>query len=274
MADYAKQPRRKYCQFCKDDVEYIDYKDIQMLRKYVTDRGKIKPRRGGREARPRDGSHAVCRPRCQRPWRSPQPLSEGRTTMKVILLKELQGKGGEGDVIDVNRGFANNFLLTQGYAVKATPGNLKQLEERKKNIAKREETRIADANALAEKLNDATVRIIAQVGEEGVLFGSVTAPLVADAIAEQLDIEIDRRRVELGKPIKMAGTYQVPVSLYRDIKGTVTVVVAGESEAEEAIEAIEEAIGIAESPADETVEVDGQIAEDGTVEVEVTETEE
>lgn len=63
--------------------------------------------------------------------------------MKVILLKELQGKGGEGDVIDVNRGFANNFLLTQGYAVKATPGNLKQLEERKKNIAKREETRIA-----------------------------------------------------------------------------------------------------------------------------------
>ncbi|MFQ9751983.1 MAG: 50S ribosomal protein L9, partial [Collinsella aerofaciens] len=101
--------------------------------------------------------------------------------MKVILLKELQGKGGEGDVIDVNRGFANNFLLTQGYAVKATPGNLKQLEERKKNIAKREETRIADANALAEKLNDATVRVIAQVGEEGVLFGSVTAPLVADA---------------------------------------------------------------------------------------------
>ena len=86
--------------------------------------------------------------------------------MKVILLKELQGKGGEGDVIDVNRGFANNFLLTQGYAVKATPGNLKQLEERKKNIAKREETRIADANALAEKLNDATVRVIAQVGEE------------------------------------------------------------------------------------------------------------
>ena len=194
--------------------------------------------------------------------------------MKVILLKELQGKGGEGDVIDVNRGFANNFLLTQGYAVKATPGNLKQLEERKKNIAKREETRIADANALAEKLNDATVRVIAQVGEEGVLFGSVTAPLVADSIAEQLDIEIDRRRVELGKPIKMTGTYHVPVSLYRDIMGTVTVVVAGESEAEEAIDAIEEAIDIAETPADEMVEVDGEVAADGTVEVEVTETEE
>ncbi|MEC4184482.1 50S ribosomal protein L9 [Adlercreutzia sp. R21] len=198
--------------------------------------------------------------------------------MKVILLKELQGKGGEGDVIDVNRGFANNFLLTQGYAVKATKGNLKQLEERKKNIAKREEVRIADANALAAKLNDATVTVDAQVGEEGVLFGSVTAPMVAEAIEQQLDIQIDRRRVELGKPIKMVGTYEVPVSLYRDIKGTVTVVVGGgavvDEESAEAVDAFDEALEIAESPADETVEIDGEVSEDGTVEVEVTETEE
>lgn len=193
--------------------------------------------------------------------------------MQVILLKELPGKGGEGDVIDVARGFANNYLLTQGFAVKATKGNLKQLEERKKNIAKREETRIADANVLAEKLNAATVRVEAQVGEEGILFGSVTAPMVADAIENELGIEIDRRRVELGKPIKMVGTYQVPVSLYRDIKGTVTVIVGGD-EAEEAIEALDEAIEIAESPADETVEIDGEVSEDGVVEVEVTETEE
>ena len=198
--------------------------------------------------------------------------------MKVILLKELQGKGGEGDVIDVARGFANNFLLTQGYAVRATKGNLKQLEERKKNIAKREEVRIADANALAEKLNAATVRVDAQVGEEGVLFGSVTAPMVAEAIEQQLDIQIYRRRVELGKPIKMVGTYEVPVSLYRDIKGTVTVVVGGgdqmDEESAETVEAFDEALEIAESPADETVEIDGQISEDGTVEAEVTEIEE
>ncbi|MDE8701612.1 50S ribosomal protein L9 [Adlercreutzia equolifaciens] len=193
--------------------------------------------------------------------------------MQVILLKELPGKGGEGDVIDVARGFANNYLLTQGFAVKATKGNLKQLEERKKNIAKREETRIADANALAEKLNAATVHVEAQVGEEGVLFGSVTAPMVADAIENELGIEIDRRRVELGKPIKMVGTYKVPVSLYRDIKGTVTVIVGGD-EAEETIEALDEAIEIAESPAGETVEIDGEVSEDGVVEVEVTETEE
>ena len=190
--------------------------------------------------------------------------------MQVILLKELPGKGGEGDVIDVARGFANNYLLTEGFAVKATKGNLKQLEERKKNIAKREEVRVADATALAEKLNAATVTVDAQVGEEGILFGSVTAPLVADAIAEQLDIEIDKRRVELGKPIKMVGTYQVPVSLYRDIKGTVTVVVGGgevaeeatDEEAEETMETVDELLE-GEAPAvEETVEAEEIVTEE------------
>ena len=196
--------------------------------------------------------------------------------MKVILLKELKGKGGEGDVIDVARGFANNFLLTQGYAIPATKGNLKQLEQRKHNIAKREETRIADAEALKAKLDDLKVVVDAQVGEEGQLFGSVTSTMVADAIQAAIDAEIDKRRVELGKPIKVAGVHPVTVSIYRDIKATVQVVVGREEEpeAEDAIEAIEDAIDIAESPADEMVEIDGEVAEDGTVQVEVTEVEE
>ena len=195
--------------------------------------------------------------------------------MKVILLKELKGKGGEGDVIDVARGFANNYLLTQGYAVLATKGNLKQLEQRKHNIAKREETRIANAEALKAKLDDLKVTVDAQVGEEGQLFGSVTSVMVADAIQAAVDAEIDKRRVELGKPIKVAGVHPVTVSLYRDIKATVQVVVGREdAEAEDAIDALEEAIDIAESPADEMVEIDAQGSEDGTVEAEVTEVEE
>ena len=165
--------------------------------------------------------------------------------MKVILLKELRGKGGEGDVISVNDGFANNFLLRQGYAIKATKGNLKQLEERRHNIAKREETRVADANAMAAKLNDATVKVLAQVGEEGQLFGSIGTPQIADAIQEQLGLEVDRRRIELGKPIKQVGTYPVAISIYRDIKGTVSVEVGGESTGEpemdeESVETVEE----------------------------------
>lgn len=164
--------------------------------------------------------------------------------MKVILLKELRGRGGEGDIIEVSRGFANNYLLTQGYAVQATPGNLKQLEQRKRNIEKREEVRIADANALVEKLNGATVKVDAQVGEEGQLFGSVTAPMIADAIKDALDVEVDRRRIELGKPIKQVGAYPVDINVYRTIKATVNVVIEGDdvAEAEAAADAAGEAV--------------------------------
>ncbi len=173
--------------------------------------------------------------------------------MKVILLKELKGRGGEGDVIEVANGYANNYLLTQGYAIKATKGNLKQLEQRKHNIAKREETRLADAEAMRAKLDGATVKVLANVGEEGQLFGSVTSSIIADAIKEALDIEIDRRRVELGNPIKVAGEHAVVISIYRDIKATVTVNVVSdkapeEPEAEEATEAPAEE----EVPAEET----------------------
>ena len=141
--------------------------------------------------------------------------------MKVILLKELKGKGGEGDVIDVAPGFANNYLLTQGYAILATKGNLKQLEQRKHNIAKREEKRIADAEALKSQLEGIKVKVDVQVGEEGQLFGSVTTTMIADAIKAATDVEIDKRRIELNRPIKTAGIHDVTISLYREIKTVV-----------------------------------------------------
>lgn len=171
--------------------------------------------------------------------------------MKIILLKELKGKGGEGDVITVADGFANNYLLKEGYAVKATPGNLKQLEQRRKNIAKREETRLADAEALRAKLDGVSVKVVANVGEEGQLFGSITATNVAEAIKEALDIEVDRRRVELGKPIKVAGEHDVTISIYREIKAVVKLVVVGEDEPEVEAEPEAEEAAEAEEPAAE-----------------------
>ena len=170
--------------------------------------------------------------------------------MNVILLGELRGKGGEGDVIDVAQGYAENYLLPKRLAIKATPGNLKQLEERRHNIAKREEKRIADAEAAKAALDAKTVKVDARVGEEGQLFGSVTSTMVADAIKEQLGIEIDRRRVERSTAIKTAGVHEVSVNLYRDIAASVYVVV-GDVTAEEAEE---------EPEADEAVE--GAEAED------------
>lgn len=173
--------------------------------------------------------------------------------MKVILLTELKGKGGEGDVIDVARGFANNYLLPQKIAVLATKGNLKQLEQRRANIAKREATRIADAEAAKAQLEGAIVKVDARVGEEGQLFGSVTASAIADALAAA-GIEVDRKRIELGNPIKVAGEHEVTVSLYRQIKATVKVFVGDAAQEAVAEEPAEVEAAEAEVAAEEAVE--------------------
>ena len=178
--------------------------------------------------------------------------------MKVILLKELKGKGGEGDVIDVAPGFANNYLLTQGYAILATKGNLKQLEQRKHNIAKREEKRIADAEALKSQLEGIKVKVDVQVGEEGQLFGSVATTMIADAIKAATDVEIDKRRIELNRPIKTAGIHDVTISLYREIKTVVKLQVGdvveeapeAPAEAEEVVEVEETVEAVAEEDAE------------------------
>ena len=161
--------------------------------------------------------------------------------MKVVLLGEIKGKGGEGDVIDVAQGYAENYLIPQKLAVAATKGNLKQLEERRNNIEKREAVRLADANALKAKLDGQKVAVDAKVGEEGVLFGSVTAAMIVDAIKAELGVEIDRKRVELGKPIKVAGSHEVEISIYREIKASIVVLVGVEEQAEETVEAEETA---------------------------------
>ena len=174
--------------------------------------------------------------------------------MKVILLEELRGKGGEGDVVEVARGFANNYLLPNRIAVLATKGNLKQLEQRRKNIAKREEVRIANAEAKKAQLEEGRIVIKAKVGDEGVLFGSVTAQMIADAIQASKGLEIDRRRIDVRQAIKVVGEHTVDVALYREIKAEVKLLVADE-QATEAEEVAEEAAeDTVEEAAEETAE--------------------
>jgi len=148
--------------------------------------------------------------------------------MKVILLQELKGRGGEGDVIEVARGFAVNYLLPRKVAIEATPGNVKQLEQRLHNIKKREDQRLNDAGSLASALEGKSVKIFAKVGEEGRLFGSVTAPMVEDAIRDQLGVEVDRRRIETHGHIKEIGPHTVDIAIYRDVKAHLVVDVVAE----------------------------------------------
>ena len=156
--------------------------------------------------------------------------------MKVILLGELRGKGGEGDIVEVAQGYAENFLFPQKIAQPATPGNIKQLEERRHNIAKREAERFADAEATKAALDGKLVVVDAKIGEEGQLFGSITAAQIAEAIKEQLNVEIDRKRIVRSSSIKTAGRHDVVVDLYREVEAVVTVQVGPDETAEVAEE--------------------------------------
>ena len=169
--------------------------------------------------------------------------------MKVILLTEVQGKGGEGDVVEVARGFFNNYLGPQKKAVLATAGNLKQLEQRRGNIAKREEKRIADAEALKASLEGKKIFVDAKVGEEGVLFGSVTTSMIADAVLAETGVEIDRKRLDVRKAIKTAGEHTVALNIYRDIHVDLQLMVGVK-----AVEEVEEAVVEAEAVEAEVTE--------------------
>lgn len=175
--------------------------------------------------------------------------------MKVILTQEVKGKGGEGDVIDVATGYAVNFLFPRKMAINATSGNLKQLELRKHNINTREEARLGDASATASALDGKKVTIEAKVGEEGRLFGSITAQMIEEAIAQQLDVVVDRKKMDIHGAIKKVGEHTVSVSVYRDVKATVIVNVVGEGGAAAAPVAAEAAPAEAEA-AEETVDVE------------------
>ena len=174
--------------------------------------------------------------------------------MKVILLQELHGRGGEGDVIEVANGYAVNYLLPKKIAIEATAGNRKQLELRRHNIAKREAERLDTADKLLAALEGKAVQIPAKVGEEGQLFGSVTTIQIAEALAALYDITVDRKQIDLKKPIKTVGEHSAIVSIYRDIKATVRVLVVDEKAAPASdAEAVADADKAA---ADSTVDVD------------------
>lgn len=138
--------------------------------------------------------------------------------MKVLLLQDVKGSGKKDEVINVNDGYARNFLFPKKFAVEATPAMLSQVAAQKGAQAHRKELEKQQAMDLAKKLESASITVSARVGKEGRLFGSITAEQVAEAAHEQ-GFEIDKRKLDLGEPIRHTGMHTVQVKLYPGVVG-------------------------------------------------------
>ncbi|HEX8619931.1 MAG TPA: 50S ribosomal protein L9 [Thermoanaerobaculia bacterium] len=153
--------------------------------------------------------------------------------MKVILTEEIRGLGTRGEVVTVKDGYARNFLLPKNLAREATSGNLKQIEHERRKWSLLAQQEKDAAQKAADKVKGVNIRIEKRVGENGHLFGSVTANEIADALAAR-GIEVDKRRIELGSPIKSAGMHDVEVRLHRDVTAQIQVEVVAEGSARNA----------------------------------------
>jgi len=149
--------------------------------------------------------------------------------MKLILTQEVGGLGAPGDVIDVKDGYGRNYLLPRGLATAWTKGGEKQVASIRGARASREIATLDEAQSIKARLESAPVRLPANAGASGRLFGAVTPADVAAAVKSDLGREIDRRKVEIAQPIKTLGSYQVHVRLHADVQATVDLEVVAAS---------------------------------------------
>ena len=131
--------------------------------------------------------------------------------MEVILIKDVDNLGGINEVVKVRNGYARNFLLPGKLAIENNPSNKKQLEERLKQVKKKEDKMLAEINSVIAKLGEAPLKLGAKTGTSGKIFGSVTSVQIARAIKEQKGYEIDRRRITILDDVKELGTFKAKV---------------------------------------------------------------
>jgi large subunit ribosomal protein L9 len=148
--------------------------------------------------------------------------------MKVVLRSDVDNLGKKGDLVDVADGYARNFLVPRGLALRATAGIQKQADAMRRNRMARDLRERESAEALAAQFAGKPVQIKARAGAEGKLFGSVTAADIAAAVQAQTGAEIDRRKVTLDEPLKELGVVEVPVRLHPEVVATVQVEVIAE----------------------------------------------
>jgi large subunit ribosomal protein L9 len=174
--------------------------------------------------------------------------------VEVILLSDVDKVGLRGDVVDVARGYARNFLLPRRLAEPATPSRVAELRKREEQRARHEARTVEQGREIAEVLSKTVLRFDVKAGPTGALFGSVTPTDIADEIWRTRKVRVDRRKVELGDPIKRIGRYEVPIEVFTDVKVDVKTLVVpegGELPPEEELQAVREAEEAAEREAAE-----------------------
>ncbi len=143
--------------------------------------------------------------------------------MKLILTQEVSGLGAPGDVVEVAGGYGRNYLVPRGYAMRWTRGAEKQIELIKRARSAREIRSVEDAKAAAERLSGLRVRLVTRAGSGGRLFGSVSTSDIVAAVKQAGGPDLDRRKIEVGNPIKTVGSHQVAVRLHPEVSATLEV---------------------------------------------------
>ena len=148
--------------------------------------------------------------------------------MIVILNRDVMGTGKAGDIVKVSDGYARNMLIPKGYAKEATEGNVRNLEKQKAMAAEKKAEEKAAAQALAEKVNAASVTIKTKAGEGGRIFGSITSKDIADALADQQKLTVDKKKIQLDNPIKQTGELTVDIKLYPEVMAKLKVIITAQ----------------------------------------------
>jgi large subunit ribosomal protein L9 len=142
--------------------------------------------------------------------------------MEVILRQSIENLGNPGDVVNVKSGYARNYLLPRGLAYEATPGNLKRISVERQRLEAAENTRRDAAKDQAKRIEEVSLTFSARVGEEGKLFGSITATDIAHQLETQ-GVQIEKRQIDLHEPIKTLGVFSVPIRLHADVRPEIKV---------------------------------------------------
>ena len=143
--------------------------------------------------------------------------------MKIILLQDVKSLGKKDEIVEINDGYARNFVLPKKYGIEATPRNLNELKLKKANEEKHRIEVLEEAKKFGAEVSTKCVELSIKAGKDGKAFGSISTKEIAVAAKEQLGYDLDKKKMQLKEPIKSAGTFQVPIKLHPEVTAQLTV---------------------------------------------------